>query len=163
MKEKSRLLRARVRVDRMWDFASQNAPPRALVLDRSRSCVSTFTISSTFFFDIVCNCDRTFRPRRVIGQDEVLQLGPADVDHLVVQARRAPPDDGETAEPEATASFDSCQWLATRLHGLQSSRAKGKNSMVDRYLGALDRGCQCLGCPHQMRVRAPRRAHDPVE
>jgi len=61
VKEKSRLLRARVRVDRMCDFASQNAPPMALVLDRSRSCASTFAISSTFFFDIVCNCDRTFR------------------------------------------------------------------------------------------------------
>ena len=79
----------------------------------------------------------------MISQDEVLRLCPDDVDHLVVEARRAPPDDGETAEPEATAPFDSRQWLATRLHALHSSRAKGGNlsisfddsdSMTDRYL-----------------------------
>src|SRR5207244_11866173 len=76
-------------------------------------------------------------------------------------------------QPGGDGPFDSRQWLATRTHGLQFSRAKGEksahlffddsDSMTDRYLRAHDRGCQCWGCPHQMRVRAPRRAHDPVE
>src|SRR3989442_1136519 len=80
--------------------------------------------------------------RRVISQDEVfrLRLRPEDVGHPVVQTRRASPDDGETADPQATASFDSCQGLATRLHRPQSSREEGQisfddsDSTVDRCL-----------------------------
>src|SRR5207245_7336036 len=54
--------------------------------------------------------------RRVIGQDEFLRLRPDDVGYPVVQARRAPPGNGEPAERHTTASFDFCQWLPDRFH-----------------------------------------------
>src|SRR2546421_12023773 len=121
----------------MCDFASQNAPPMAVVLDRSRSCASTFAISSTFFFDIVCNGDRTFRSRRVIGQDEVLRLCPDDVDHLVVQARRAPPDDGETAEPEATAPSTLASGVRLAPMGSSSHGRRAKNRPISFLTTAI--------------------------
>src|SRR5438445_3692097 len=54
--------------------------------------------------------------RSVIGQDEFLRLRPDDVGHPVVQARRAPPGNGESAERHATAPFDFRQRLPARFH-----------------------------------------------
>src|SRR2546426_1434498 len=54
--------------------------------------------------------------RRVIGQDDVLRLRLDDVGHPVVQARRAPPGNGEPAERHTTAPSDFCQRLPARFH-----------------------------------------------
>src|SRR5438445_1640850 len=54
--------------------------------------------------------------RRVIGQDDFLRLRPDDVGHPVVQARRAPPGNGEPTERHTTAPSDFCQRLPARFH-----------------------------------------------
>src|SRR5437899_8866020 len=54
--------------------------------------------------------------RRVIGQDEFLRLRPDDVGCPVVQARRAPPGNGEPAERHTPAPPNFCQRLPARFH-----------------------------------------------
>src|SRR5437016_3847395 len=62
--------------------------------------------------------------RSVIGQDESLRLRPDDVGHPIVQARRAPPGNGEPAERHTTAPFGFCQRLPARFHKAPVPRQK---------------------------------------
>src|SRR5438093_10734404 len=54
--------------------------------------------------------------RHVIGQDEFFGLRPDDVGYPVVEARRAPPGNGEPAERHTTTPSDFCQRLPARFH-----------------------------------------------
>src|SRR5262245_23034405 len=58
--------------------------------------------------------------RRMTGQDQLLRLRAHNVGHPVVQVRRAPPSNGETACTQTTASFDLRQWLPADLHRLRT-------------------------------------------
>src|SRR5438093_12047481 len=54
--------------------------------------------------------------RHVIAQDEFFGLRPDDVGYPVVEARRAPPGNGEPAERHTTTPSDFCQRLPARFH-----------------------------------------------
>src|SRR5256886_5350319 len=92
--------------------------------------------------------------RHVIGEDELLRLRPDDVGHPVIQARRAPPLNGEPAGLHTTAPFDFCQWLPTRFHRAPLYESA---SIAEFSLGAVPSGMLMLRSPASNAYARPSR------